>query len=229
MKKRPETRYNSIAFMEQKVIIPEKSISGLKDSSLLSLVLSSSKVRYYSLEQANAIIQACENSLNRLCAYSLNDLQQNCGVPLSDGVKLKAAFELARRRQVSEILDKPRITNSQEVFRLFDHLVESHYEQFWILILNRGNRVIDRVKISEGGLTGTVVDPKKVYKLALDLYATSLILIHNHPSGNLSPSEADLAVTTKLINAGKFLDIDVLDHIIIGCGEYYSFADNGNI
>ena len=97
------------------------------------------------------------------------------------------------------------------------------------LILNRANRVVDTVKISEGGVTGTVVDPKKVYKYALDAYACSIILIHNHPSGNISPSEADKAITTKLVNAGKMLDIAVLDHIIIGGEQYYSFADNGQL
>ena len=96
-------------------------------------------------------------------------------------------------------------------------------------MLNRGNRVIDRVKISEGGITGTVVDPKKVFKIALDAYACSLILVHKHPSGNLSPSEADNKLTTKLVNAGKLLDIEVLDHIIIGEEQYYSFADESTL
>ena len=127
------------------------------------------------------------------------------------------------------MLDKPKISNSKDVYQLFQHLSGCKYEEFWILMLNRGNRVIDRVKISEGGITGTVVDPKKVFKIALDAYACSLILVHKHPSGNLSPSEADNKLTTKLVNAGKLLDIEVLDHIIIGEEQYYSFADEGTI
>ena len=135
-------------------------------------------------------------------------------------------MELAKRCLAST-RTQVKITKSADVFEQFKALCYNQYEEFWILMLNRGNRIIDRAKISEGGISGTVVDPKKVYKIALDAYACSLILIHNHPSGNISPSEADTALTTKLSNAGKMLDISVLDHIIIGSNEFYSFADNG--
>jgi DNA repair protein RadC len=144
-----------------------------------------------------------------------------------DAIRIKAIFELANRKKVQEVLDKPKISNSKDVYQLFRHLSDCKYEEFWILMLNRANRVIDKVKISEGGIAGTVVDPKKVYKLALDAYACLLILCHNHPSGNRSPSEADTTLTTKLANAGRMLDIAVLDHIIIGSDEFYSFADSG--
>jgi DNA repair protein RadC len=205
------------------------NIREFEDNKLLSLILSTSRVEYYSLERSSQILQALNRSLKTLYETPVKDLAERLSINLPDILRLKAAFELADRRVMQEVLEKPKVTNSREVYDLFTHLRTSPYEEFWIVPLNRANRVIDRVKISEGGLTGTVVDPKKVYKLALDAYATSLILVHNHPSGNISPSEADISITTKLVNAGKMLDIVVLDHIIIGYEQYYSFADSGLI
>jgi DNA repair protein RadC len=120
-----------------------------------------------------------------------------------------------------------KVSNSRDICKLFAHLSDSPYEQFWIVALNRANRVVDRVMISEGGLTGIVVDPRKVYKMALVAYACGLILVHHHPSGNIMPSDADKAITKKLIGADTMLDIIVLDHIIVGNNEYFSVAETG--
>ncbi len=147
---------------------------------------------------------------------------------MNDSLRVKAVFELAKRRQVAEILEKPKISSSRDVYSLFQHLSDHPYEEFWIVVLNKANRVTDRILISEGGIAGTVVDPKKVFKLALKAHACALILIHNHPSGNIQPSEPDIAITKKIVEAGKMLDIAVLDHIIVGLG-YYSFADEGKL
>lgn len=174
-------------------------------------------------------MQDCNNSLYRLSNLPISELFLIPGIRKTDAIRLKAMFELANRKNIHEVLEKPKIQCSKDVYQLFQHLSDCQYEEFWIVILNKANRVAERVKISEGGIAGTVVDPKKVYKLALDAYACSLILIHNHPSGNIQPSEADKAITDKLMNAGKLLDIAVLDHIIIGCEQFYSFADNGQL
>lgn len=129
---------------------------------------------------------------------------------------------------------KIKITNSMDVFNvlfpLYDRDTIEYQEQFFLLLLNRANKVMGWIKISTGGTTGTVVDPKIVFALALQTNACGIILSHNHPSGNLQPSESDIALTNKLINAGKFLDITLLDHLIISPDEkFYSFADEGNM
>jgi DNA repair protein RadC len=213
--------------MEKKITINEEKIAKMTDSSLLSLVLSSSQVKYYSLEKSSAVLRVCENSLNMLFRTSLTDLQQACGIPLSDGYRLKAALELANRRQVSEILDKPKISCARDAYQLFVSLSECRYEEFHIIILNKANRVIERKKISEGGVSGTVVDLKRIFHDTLALLGSSLILIHNHPSGNLNPSDADKTITKKIKEAGLLMDIAVLDHIIVSSTGYFSFADEG--
>jgi DNA repair protein RadC len=159
---------------------------------------------------------------------SLADLQQSCGIPISEGFRLKAAFELANRRQVSEVLEKPKISCSQDVYQLFQHLSDCSYEEFWIVVLNKASRVIDRYRVSEGGISGTVVDIRRIFHHTLNILGTGLILVHNHPSGNIQPSQADITITKKITEAGKLFDIWILDHLIIGSG-YYSFADNGQI
>ena len=139
-------------------------------------------------------------------------------------------FALARRRNESEVILKDKITHSREAFEIFKSLMgDLPYEEFWILLLNRSNRVLRKIRISEGGVSGTVVDPKKVFKICLDNQACSIILGHNHPSGNINPSEADSKLTKKLRDCGMMLDVDVLDHIIVGDDRYYSFADDGKM
>jgi DNA repair protein RadC len=139
-------------------------------------------------------------------------------------------FALARRRNESEVILKDKISRSTDAFEIFKSLIgDLPYEEFWILMLSKANKVIKKVRISEGGVSGTVVDPKKIYKIALDHHASSLILGHNHPSGNIQPSEADQKITKKIKECGILLDIAVLDHIIIGDDRFYSFADEGTI
>lgn len=135
-------------------------------------------------------------------------------------------------KQVTPFTELPEISTSDEVYNLFKKYWSeqmSYREEFVILLLNRANRVIGFTKISEGGTAGTIVDPKMVFQAALKSNATSIILGHNHPSGNLKPSQADLNITQKLVNAGKFLDLNILDHLILTEKGYYSFADSGNI
>jgi DNA repair protein RadC len=130
--------------------------------------------------------------------------------------------------ELRQMIPKQKITRSAEVFEIFSFLCEAQYEEFWVMLLNKANLIIDIQKISEGGVSGTVVDPKKVFHFALVKLASSMILVHNHPSGNLSPSDADIVLTKKISDAGKLLDISILDHLIIADG-YHSFADNGHI
>ena len=145
-------------------------------------------------------------------------------------VKISAMFALARRRNESEVILKDKITKSHDAFEIFKSLMgDLPYEEFWILLLNKANRVLKKVRISEGGISGTVVDPKKIFQICLAQHTSSIILGHNHPSGNIQPSEADQRITNKIRDCGTMLDIAVLDHIIIGDDRYYSFADDGTL
>jgi DNA repair protein RadC len=206
-----------------------ESITRLKDSALLAILLSSERGNYCTIERSTAILQACQNSLNTLYSLPIEELLQLDGLTYTDAIRLKCSLELAKRRNVSAILEKPKISSSNDVYQLFQYLADSPYEEFWIVVLNKANRVISRIKISEGGVAGTVVDLKRIFHETLNLLGSALILLHNHPSGNLSPSEADKAITKKIKDAGSLMEIAVLDHIIIGNTGYYSFADEGNL
>jgi DNA repair protein RadC len=127
-------------------------------------------------------------------------------------------------------MTKFKITNSRDAFEIFHSVIgDLPYEEFWVLLLNKANKVLQKVRISEGGVSGTVVDPKKIFKIAIDHHSSSLILGHNHPSGNIQPSDADHKITKKIKECGFLLDIAVLDHIIVGNEQFYSFADDGII
>ena len=139
-----------------------------------------------------------------------------------------AALELGRRRKELDGREKTKVTGSKDVYDLIKaDLLDISHEEFWILLLNRANRVIKKAQVSQGGVAGTVADPKIIFKLALDELASGIILAHNHPSGNLTASQADLDLTKKLKDAGKLLDIQVLDHLIVAGQKYFSFADEG--
>ena len=150
------------------------------------------------------------------------------GIGEAKAVTIAAALELGRRRRFSEALEKPSIKNSQIAYECFyAHLSDLDHEQFWIMLLNNANKVIRLEKIGVGGMTGTTADPKKIFKSALENNAASVMLCHNHPSGNVIPSNADKQITNNLVKAGQFLEIKILDHIIIGNDNYFSFADEG--
>ena len=210
----------------QKLLL--KGTSTLSDAELLSIIIGSGVSGENSLDIAKKMLSNCGNSLCEFWKFGVSDLQKIKGIGLKRAVKISAMFALARRRNESEVILRDKITHSREAFEIFKSLMgDLPYEEFWILLLNRSNRVMRKIRISEGGVSGTVVDPKKVFKTCLDNQACSIILGHNHPSGNIQPSEADSKLTKKLRDCGLMLDVDVLDHIIIGDDKYYSFADDG--
>ena len=175
-------------------------------------------------------LSICGNNLCEFWKFSVSDLQKIKGIGEKRAVKIAAMFALARRRNESEVIFKNKISKSQDAFEIFHSLMgDLPYEEFWLLLLNRANRVIKKVKISEGGISGTVVDPKKIFQICLEQHATSILLGHNHPSGTVTPSEADNKITKKIKDCGLLLDIAVLDHIIVGDDRFYSFADEGTI
>jgi len=210
----------------QKLLL--KGNGSLSDAELLSIIIGTGVSGENSLDIAMKTLSICGNNLCEFWKFSVSDLQKIKGIGEKRAVKIAAMFALARRRNESEVIFKNKISKSQDAFEIFHSLMgDLPYEEFWLLLLNRANRVVKKVKISEGGISGTVVDPKKIFQICLEQHATSIILGHNHPSGAVIPSEADNKITKKIKECGILLDIAVLDHIIIGDDRFYSFADEG--
>lgn len=207
-----------------------KGRNALSDAELIAIILGTGTRRESAVDVAKKILNAVHDNLIELSRLGLHDLVSFEGVGEAKAIGIMAALELGKRRNESEALSRDKITSSRDAFQIFRTVLgDKTYEEFWIILLNKANRVIRKVCISEGGLSGTIVDPKKVFKLALDNHASSIILGHNHPSGNLQASEADHKITKKLCDSGNMLEVAVLDHLIIGDDSYYSFADDGRI
>ncbi len=205
-----------------------KSKKALTDAELLAIIIGSGSANESAVDLSKRILNSVSNNLSELSKLSVNDLLRFKGIGHAKAINIVAALELGRRRRHSEGLQRQTISSSREVFELMHPLIgDISYEEFWIITMNRGNMVKRTVCISEGGVSGTVADPKKIFKLALEDNASSIILCHNHPSGLIKPSENDISITKKCKESGAFLDLPVLDHLIIGNDGYFSFADEG--
>ncbi len=210
----------------EKLLIKGKS--SLSDAELIAILISSGNDKESAVELSRRILNHNKDNLIELSRMSVNDLMQFKGIGQAKAISIIAALELGKRRRHAEALQKPVIRSSRDAFEhCYPQLSDLQYEQFWILLLDQANKVIRLVNISDGGVTGTVADPKRIFKISLELNACSLILCHNHPSGNLNPSDADKKLTDKMVAAGKLLEINVIDHLIIGHDTYLSFADEG--
>jgi len=202
----------------------------LTDSELLAILIRSGTREETAVELSRRILGEVENDLTRLSRLSVNELAAYKGMGNVKALTVIAALELGRRRRIAEAGKTIRITSSKDVAAVFSpEMADLTCEEFWMLLLNRANHVISRFQVSKGGVTGTVVDPKIVFKKAVESMASGIILCHNHPSGNLQPSDADISLTRKLVDAGRLLDIQVLDHIIIAGEKYFSFSDEGKM
>lgn len=207
-----------------------KGRQSLSDAELLAILMGSGSRSESAVDLAKRILRAARDNLLELSKLSVNDLMKFKGVGQAKAVSIIAALELGKRRRGAEAISRQKVTCSKDVFEYFSAVIGDYsFETFFILLMNRANKIIRHIQISEGGITGTVADPKKIFKMALEHNATSMILCHNHPSGNISPSEADIRLTRKLKDAGDMLDVPVLDHIILGEERYYSFADEGEL
>lgn len=194
-------------------------------------VLTNRELLYLILGEAgNNILQTVQNNLKELGKISLSDIMKNKGIGETKASSLIAAIELGKRRQISEILDKPTVKSSRDIAEFLKLKLQDYQKEvFAVLFLNRANKINHFEIVSEGGITGTVADPRVILKLALEKNAVNIILSHNHPSGNLRPSRADEQLTTKIKEAARYFDISVLDHIIVSEEGYYSFVDDGLI
>jgi DNA repair protein RadC len=180
------------------------------------------------VDLSKRILQAVGNNLHELARLTVKDLTNVKGIGEAKAITIIAALELGRRRKSLEPDEKPKVSGSKDIFEIIrGHLQDIPHEEFWVVLLNRANRVLKVQQISQGGISGTVADPKIIFKAALNELASGLILAHNHPSGNLTASQADIDLTKKMREAGKLLEIQVLDHLIIGGQKYFSFADEG--
>ena len=203
----------------------EKGAQSLSNAELLAIILGSGSKDESAVDLAKRILNFAHNSLSDIGRLGIEDLMQFKGVGEAKAVALCSAFEVARRRK-EEIVDKVRITSAKDVYSLISPFVSDlNHEEFWVLYLNRANIVLRKEKVSSGGISGTVVDQKMILKKALLNLSSSIILVHNHPSGNLKPSLADKKVTQKMKSACEMLEINLLDHLIIAGNAYYSFAD----
>ncbi len=203
-------------------------VESLTNKDLIALILGSGSKDVPVMDMASVILEQGFGKLTRLSQFSLQDWMAIKGIGFGKAAVLTAVFELARRRRFEELDKKKSISCSNHAFEyLVKHLGDLTHEEFWILLLNRNNSVIAAKRISEGGLTATLVDPKKVFSLALQHHANAIILAHNHPSGSLIPSEHDLDITAKLRAVGKVMELLVMDHLIVHGNAYFSFADQG--
>jgi len=204
-----------------------KGVSALSDAELMAILIGSGTKNETAVGISQRILTRANNNLNELGKFNLKEFTKIKGIGTAKAVTIMAALELGRRRKNTEVLNKKQITSSKDVIELFQPmLADLPHEEFWVLLLNQANRVIEKVKISEGGLTATVVDVRKIMRIVLEHYALGIILCHNHPSGNHNPSNDDISITQKIKAAATTLDIKLLDHVIITDGQSYSMADN---
>lgn len=205
-----------------------KGKAALSDAELIAILIGSGSTSETAVDLSKRILQSLNNQLSELGKLSVKDLTKFKGIGEAKAISIIAAMELGRRRKDSEPEKRQKISSSRSAFEIFyPYLGDLNHEEFWVLYLNRANEVIGKENVSKGGISGTIVDPKVVFKAAVQFPASAIVLGHNHPSGQLKPSEADRQLTKKLKEAGNALDIPVLDHLIIGDGNYYSFADEG--
>ncbi len=208
-----------------------KGLSSLSDAELLAILIGSGSTKESAVDLSKKILKDCNNNLNELGKKSVTDLKKRYhGVGDAKAITIVAALELGRRRKDEEAFQRPKISSSNNVFNLMQPILgDIPHEEFWVLLLNRSNRVVTKFKISQGGISGTVIDVRLILKPAIENLASSIILCHNHPSGNRYPSDADEKITKKIKESAEIMDIKVLDHIIVTDKSYFSFQDEGKI
>lgn len=207
-----------------------KGRAALSDAELIAILIGSGTVDLSAVDVGKQIMNSVGNNINELAKLSVTDLTKIRGIGEAKAITIVAALELGRRRNDITKTRKRKITAPADVYEeMKQYLLDKAHEEFWIMLLNRANDVTRSIQVSVGGVSGTVADIKMIFKLAIDHLASSIILVHNHPSGQLKPSHADRQLTIQVKEAGRILDIPVLDHMIFTDEGYYSFLDSGEI
>ena len=205
-----------------------KGAAALSNSELIALLINNGSRDKSAVELSKELLKLGQDNLNELGKLSLKEFQQVKGIGVAKAISIAAALELGRRRQAAASLNKPFVRSSRDIAQYLQAILKDHtYEVFAVIFLNQANKINHFEIISRGGITGTVADPRVILKKALEEEATSIVLCHNHPSGNLRPSHADEELTKKIKSAASYFDIKVIDHIIVSEEGYYSFADEG--
>ncbi len=204
-----------------------KGKEALSDAELIAILIGSGNRQESAVDLAKRILTSVNNNLNELAALSISDLMQFRGIGEAKAISISTAITLGRRTQLENALVKPIITSSQAVFKIMQPQIGNlKHEEFWVIYLNNSNKIIKTEQLTKGGITGTLVDVRMLFKNAVSVLATGIIICHNHPSGKIEPSNSDKELTKKIKNAGQFLDIKLLDHLIITEKDYFSFADS---
>lgn len=207
-----------------------KGKHSLSDAELIAIIIGSGNAKQSAVELSRQILASVQHDLFDLGKKSIQDLMQFNGIGEAKAISIAAALELGRRRAQAEAKPMEKVINHKAVFEMLSPILSDlPHEEFWVVYLNRNNRFISKHRISSGGVAGTVADMKMIFNIAVKELASCIILCHNHPSGNLNPSELDIRLTKKAVEAGNLLEVIVLDHIIIGRNDYYSFLDNNQL
>ncbi len=208
----------------EKLIAKGKNV--LTDAELVAILIGSGNREESAVGLSKRILASVNHEINALSKLSIKQLMSFKGIGEAKAITIVAGLELGRRRKDENVPEVSKITSSRDAFYLFQPIIgDLEHEEFWVLFLNNANNVIRKKQISVGGKTGTLVDARIVFRMALEYGATNLIIGHNHPSGSLCPSQPDKNLTQKLKQAGSILDIKLLDHIIVTEDHYFSFAD----
>jgi len=203
-----------------------KGKNSLSDAELLAIIMGSGNREDSAVQLARKILDSVGNNWHNLSLLQIPDLLKFKGVGEAKAISIATALEIGRRRAAQEVPEKIQITNSQETYKILaPFLADLQTEEFWAVFLNQNNRVISKTRLSSGGINQSVVDIRILFKNALEHFATGIIVAHNHPSGNLKPSQEDLKITKQIAEAGKILNIQLLDHLILSQNSYLSFAD----
>ncbi|HIZ32697.1 MAG TPA: DNA repair protein RadC [Candidatus Bacteroides merdigallinarum] len=208
----------------------QKGAEALSDAELLAILIGSGNTEESAVALMQRVLAEAGNNLHRLGKWQVRDFARFKGLGPAKSISIMAALELGKRRTLQERPERPVIRSSKDIYELFHPLLcDLATEEFWVLLLNQGARVIDRVRISRGGLDQTTADVRTILREALLARATQLVLVHNHPSGNTQPSPDDTRLTQAVRDAARLMNIHVLDHIIVTDGAYYSFNDEGRL
>lgn len=207
-----------------------KGADALSIAELLAILIGSGTTEDSAVSLMQKVLSRCDNNINTLGKWSLNDFTSFKGLGPAKGITIMAALELGKRRAMQEPIERAVIKESTDIYNIFHPLLcDSPQEEFWLLLLNQAAKVIDKVRISQGGIDQTTVDVRSVMREAILVRATQIAIVHNHPSGNLKPSNEDINITNKIKKASDLLNIRLIDHVIVTDGNFYSFHDHGLI
>ena len=205
-----------------------KGKTSLSDSELLAIILGSGNNEDSAVELARKILASVGNNWQNLSKLSIKDLMKFKGIGEAKAISVAATLEIGRRKASQETPEKTSISSAKDSYNVFSqHLSDLRTEEFWAIFLNQKNQIVYKTQISKGGISGTLVDVRVLFRIALEHFATSIIVAHNHPSGSLKPSLADIQITKSIKNAGEILNVTLLDHLIIGDNSFFSFAEEG--